>query len=382
VDRNVYLDHAATTYVKKEVLEEMMPYFTQNFGNPSSLYKLGKENKNAVELAKERIAKAIGANSDEIYFTAGGCEADNWVLKGIAFANREKGNHIITTSIEHAAIINSCEFLKKQGFEISYLSVNEFGQVDLEELEKLITEKTILISVMFANNEIGTIQPIKEIGEIAKKHNVYFHTDAVQAVGSVRIDVKELGIDMLSMSGHKFYGPKGIGALYIKKETKIENLIHGGGQEHGKRAGTENVPAIVGMGKAIEIAYFNFDENNERILRLREKLIKGIENKVPNVRLNGHRKDRLPGNVNFTFAGVEGAALLEMLNAHGISGSSGSACSAKNPKPSHVLTAIGVADNALRGSLRLSIGSENTEEDIDYVLDILPKEVKKLREQI
>ena len=260
MEKNVYLDHAATTYVKKEVLDEMMPFFTQSFGNPSSIYKLGQENKRAVDLAKERIAKAIGATPNEIYFTAGGCEADNWVIKGIAFANMNKGNHIITTSIEHPAIINSCKFLEKHGFEVTLLGVDENGQVRLDELENAIKDNTILISVMFANNEIGTVQPIKEIAEIAKKHNVYFHTDAVQAVGSLRIDVKDLGVDMLSMSGHKFYGPKGIGALYIKKGTKIDSLIHGGGQEQGKRAGTENVPAIVGMGKAIELAYENFDK--------------------------------------------------------------------------------------------------------------------------
>jgi len=379
MEKNVYLDHAATTYVKKEVLDEMLPYFTQNFGNPSSVYKLGQDNKSAVELAKNRIANAIGATPDEIYFTAGGCEADNWVLKGIAFANKDKGNHIITTSIEHPAIINSCKFLESLGFEVTYLEVDEYGQIKLDELENSIKDTTILISIMFANNEIGTIQPIREIGEIANRYNVYFHTDAVQAVGSVKIDVKELGISMLSMSGHKFYAPKGIGALYIKDGVKIENLIHGGGQENGKRAGTENVPAIVGMGKAIEMAYLDFDKNNKKILALREKLIEGINNRIPNVKLNGHRTSRLPGNVNFSFVGVEGGALLEMLNMEGISGSSGSACSSKNKKPSHVLTAIGLSNNTLKGSLRLSIGSENTEEDIDYTIEVLVKEVEKLR---
>lgn len=377
--KNVYLDHAATTYVKKEVLDEMMPYFTQNFGNPSSSYKLGTDNKTAVELSKKRIADAIGATSDEIYFTAGGCEADNWVLKGVAFANEDRGNHIITTSIEHPAIINSCRFLEKHGFEVTYLNVDENGQVKLDELEAAIKDTTILISVMFANNEIGTIQPIKEISELASRYNVYFHTDAVQAVGSVKIDVKKMGITMLSMSGHKFYGPKGIGALYIKEGTKIENLIHGGGQENGKRAGTENVPSIVGMGKAIEMAYHDFDKNNEKILFLREKLIKSIEERIPNAKLNGHRISRLPGNVNFSFSGIEGGALLEMLNMNGISGASGSACSTKNPKPSHVLTAIGLDNGTIRGSLRLSIGAENTEEDIDYTVNILAHEVEKLR---
>ena len=379
MEKNVYLDHAATTYVKKEVLDEMMPFFTQSFGNPSSIYKLGQENKRAVDLAKERIAKAIGATPNEIYFTAGGCEADNWVIKGIAFANMNKGNHIITTSIEHPAIINSCKFLEKHGFEVTLLGVDENGQVRLDELENAIKDNTILISVMFANNEIGTIQPIKEIAEIAKKHNVYFHTDAVQAVGSLRIDVKDLGVDMLSMSGHKFYGPKGIGALYIKKGTKIDSLIHGGGQEQGKRAGTENVPAIVGMGKAIELAYENFDETTNRIIALREKLINGVLNNIPHVRLNGHRTKRLPGNTNFSFSFIEGESLLLMLNMKGVAGSSGSACSSGSLDPSHVLLAIGLDHGTAHGSLRLTLGAETTEEDIDYTVNILAHEVEKLR---
>lgn len=382
MERSVYLDHSATTYVKQEVLDEMFPYFSQNFGNPSSLYKLGKNNKNAVELSKSRISNAIGANANEIYFTAGGSEADNWAIKGIAFANEKKGNHIITTNIEHPAIINSCEFLKKHGFEVTYLNVDEYGMINLDELKKAIRPTTILISVMFANNEIGTLQPIQEIGEIAKENKIYFHTDAVQAVGSVKIDVKKMNIDMLSMAGHKFYGPKGIGVLYIKDGVEIENLIHGGGQENGKRAGTENVPAVVGIGKAIDIAYNEFDKNTEKILALRERLINGIETKIPDVRLNGHRKLRLPGNANFSFEGVDGGTLLEMLNLHGISASSGSACSAKNVKPSHVLTAIGLSDNIVKGSIRFSIGTQNTEEDIDYTLDVLVSEVKKLREKI
>lgn len=380
MEKNVYLDHAATTYVKKEVLDEMMPFFTESFGNPSSIYKLGQENRKAVDLAKERIANAIGATPNEIYFTAGGCEADNWVIKGIAFANMNKGNHIITTSIEHPAIINSCKFLSKHGFEVTFLGVDENGQVKLDELENAIKDNTILISVMFANNEIGTIQPIKKIAEIAKKHNVYFHTDAVQAVGSLKIDVKELGVDMLSMSGHKFYGPKGIGALYIKKGTKIDSLIHGGGQEQGKRAGTENVPAIVGMGKAIELAYENFDEKNDKIIELRERLINGVLNNIPHVRLNGHRTERLPGNTNFSFSFIEGESLLLMLNMKGVSGSSGSACSSGSLDPSHVLLAIGLDHGTAHGSLRLTLGAETTEDDIDYVLEILPGIVERLRE--
>lgn len=380
MEKNVYLDYAATTYVKKEVLDEMMPFFTTSFGNPSSIYKIGEENKKAVELAKERIARAIGAETDEIYFTSGGCEADNWVIKGIASANREKGNHIITTSIEHPAIINSCKYLTQKGFEVTFLDVDENGQIRLDELENAIRKETILISIMFANNEIGTIQPIKEIAEIANKHGVYFHTDGVQAVGSLKIDVKEIGIDMLSISGHKFYGPKGIGALYIKNGTKIDSLIHGGGQEQGKRAGTENVPSIVGMGKAIELAYENFDETNKKIIYLREKLINGVLNVIPHVRLNGHRTLRLPGNTNFSFSFIEGEALLLMLNSKGISGSSGSACSSKSLSSSHVLLSIGLDHETAKGTLRLTLGAGTTEEDIDYVLEVLPELVERLRE--
>lgn len=380
MEKNVYLDHAATTYVRKEVFEEMMPFFTQSFGNPSSVYKLGQENRKAVDLAKERIANAIGATPSEIYFTAGGCEADNWVIKGIAAANKNKGNHIITTAIEHPAIINSCKFLEKNGFEVTYLGVDEDGKIRLDELRNAIKDNTILISIMFANNEIGTIQPIDEIAKIAHEKKVYFHTDAVQAVGNLKINVSELDVDMLSMSGHKFYGPKGIGALYIKKGTKIDALIHGGGQEQGKRAGTENVPAIVGMGKAIELTYSDFEKYNSKILALREKLINGIFDKIPYVKLNGHRTDRLPGNVNFSFKFIEGESLLLMLNMKGISGSSGSACSSGSLDPSHVLLAIGLDHGTAHGSLRLTIGDENTEEDIDYVLEVLPNIVERLRE--
>ena len=379
MNKNIYLDHAATTYVKKEVLNEMMPYFSKKFGNPSAIYKLGDENKNIVNFARERVARALNAKPTEIYFTGCGSESDNWALKGIAFANKDKGNHIITTCIEHAAILKSCEFLEKLGFEITYLSVDKYGRIDLDELKNAIRETTILISVMFANNEIGTIEPVKEIAKIAKEHNIYFHTDAVQAVGNVKIDVKELGVDMLSLSGHKLYGPKGIGALYIKEGTNIEKLIHGGGQELGKRAGTENVPSIVGLGKAMEIAYRDFDKNNSKILALREYFITEVERRISDVKLNGHRKLRLPGNINFSFNGVDGGTLLEMLNLHGISASSGSACSARNVKPSHVLKAIGLDDNTIKSSLRFSLGVENTKGDIDYVLTILEKEVYKLR---
>lgn len=379
MERNVYLDHAATTFVSNEVFEEMIPFFTERFGNPSSVYRLGKDNKNVIEVAKERVASAIGADANEIFFTAGGSEADNWVLKGIAFANMAKGNHIITTTIEHPAIINSCAFLEKHGFKVTYLGVDKYGMVDLEELKNSIRKDTILISVMFANNEVGTIQPIKEISKIAREHNIYFHTDAVQAVGSVRIDVKDLGVDMLSMSGHKFYGPKGIGALYIRNGVNIENLIHGGGQEAGKRAGTENVPAIVGLGKAIYVAYRDFDKNTAKILNLREHFINEIESKIEDVKLNGHRTLRLPGNVNFSFGRVPSRVLLELLNFHGISSSGGSACSSRNPKPSYVLKAMGIDDERIKSSLRFTIGVENTTDDIDYVVDVLQKEVNKLR---
>lgn len=377
--KNIYLDHAATTYVKKEVLNEMMPYFSKKFGNPSAIYKLGDENKNIVNLARERVARALNAKPSEIYFTGCGSESDNWALKGIAFANKDKGNHIITTRIEHAAILKSCEFLETLGFEITYLSVDKYGRIDVDALKNAVKETTILISVMFANNEIGTIEPIKEIAKIAKEHNIYFHTDAVQAVGNVKIDVKELGVDMLSLSGHKLYGPKGIGVLYTKEGTNIENLIHGGGQELGKRAGTENVSSIVGLGKAMEIAYRDFDKNNSKILALREYFITEVEKRIPDVKLNGHRELRLPGNINFSFTGVDGGTLLEMLNLHGISASSGSACGARNVKPSHVLKAIGLDNNTIKSSLRFSLGTENTKRDIDYVLTILETEVKKLR---
>ncbi len=379
MERNVYLDHAATTFVSNEVFEEMVPFFTEKFGNPSSVYRLGKDNKSAIEVAKERVARAIGADADEIFFTAGGTEADNWALKGIAFANMARGNHIITTVIEHPAIINSCAFLEKHGFEVTYLDVDKYGIVDLEKLKNSIRKNTILISVMFANNEVGTIQPIKEISEISREHDIYFHTDAVQAVGSVRIDVKDLGVDMLSMSGHKFYGPKGIGALYIKNGVEIENLIHGGGQEAGKRAGTENVSAIVGLGKAIYVAYRDFDKNTAKILDLRERFINEVESKIEDVKLNGHRTLRLPGNVNFSFERVPGRVLLELLNFHGISSSGGSACSSRNPKPSHVLKAMGIDDESIKSSLRFTIGVENTTDDIDYVVEVLQKEVNKLR---
>jgi cysteine desulfurase len=375
----IYMDNSATTPVKKEVLDEMLPYFTEKYGNPSSIYSLGSESRVAAEKAREQVAKVLGADKKEIFFTAGGSEADNWAIKGIALKNKDKGNHIITTKIEHHAVLHTCEYLQKHGFDVTYLDVNEEGLIDIEDLKSAITDKTILISIMYANNEIGTIQPIKEIGEIAKERKIYFHTDAVQAIGNIRINVKELNIDLLSLSGHKFYGPKGVGALYIKQGTKIDNLITGGGQERTKRAGTENVPGIVGLGKAIEIAYENLEEKNEKLTNLREKLIAKIQENIKYVRLNGHRTKRLPGNVNFCFEFIEGESLLLSLDMEGIAGSSGSACTSGSLDPSHVLLAIGLPHEIAHGSLRLSLGVFNTEEEVDYVVEKLVDIVDRLR---
>lgn len=377
--KNVYMDNAATTPVKKEVLEAMLPYFTDKYGNPSSIYKLGRESKGVLDQARDKVGNAIGANSKEIFFTSGGSEADNWAIKGVAFANKDKGNHIITTKIEHHGILHTCEYLEKQGFEVTYLDVNEYGIIDLKQLENSIKESTILISIMFANNEIGSIQPVKEIGQIAKKNNVYFHTDAVQAVGKLKIDVNQLNIDMLSMSAHKFYGPKGIGALYIKKGVKIHPYIHGGAQEKNRRAGTENVPSIVGLGKAVEFACQNMDEHNERVTKLRNKLINEIKSKISHVRLNGHPEKRLPGNMNMCFEFIEGEALLLSLDMVGIAGSSGSACTSGSLDPSHVLLSIGLLHEIAHGSLRLSLGDFNTEEEVDYVVEQLISIVDRLR---
>jgi len=379
--RIVYMDNSATTFTKPEVLEEMIPYFTNNFGNPSSMYKMSDITKKAIAVAREKVAKAINAEPQEIYFTAGGSEGDNWALKGIAFANRNKGNHIITTSIEHHAIIHTGQFLERNGFEVTYLPVDEQGFVNLEELKAAITDKTILVSIMFANNEIGTIQPIKEIGTICREKNVYFHTDAVQAVGHVPIDVKDMNIDLLSMAGHKFYGPKGVGAMVIKRRVKIENLIHGGGQEKGKRASTENTPGIVGLGKAIEMAISELPEERARLTKLRDRLTAGLMEKIPYAKLNGPTGDkRLPNNVNLSFIGVEGETLLLDLDDAGISASTGSACASASLDPSHVLLAIGCKHEVAHGSLRLTLGAGNTEEDVDYALEIIPDIIKRRRE--
>ena len=376
----VYMDYAATTYTKPEVLQEMLPYFTEKYGNPSSVYTFARESKKAVEKSREQVAKAIGCLPDEVYFTAGGSEADNWAIKGIASANRNKGNHIITSCIEHHAVLHTCQYLERNGFEVTYLPVDENGKIRPDDLEKAITDKTILITIMFANNEIGTIQPIEEIGRIAKDHNIPFHTDAVQAIGNVEINVKNMNIDMLSMSGHKFYGPKGIGVLYIRKGIKIDNLVHGGGQERKRRAGTENLPGIVGIGKAIEMATADVAGHAERIGALRNQLLHGIEKEIPYIKINGHRTDRLPGNLNVSFQFIEGESMLLMLDMAGICASTGSACSSGSLDPSHVLLAIGLPHEMAHGSLRLTIGDGTTQEDVDYVLETLPGIVKKLRD--
>lgn len=380
MNKRIYLDYSATTPMKKEVLEEMYPYFIEKFGNPSSVYAYGREAKQGVDIARERLAKAIGAKSQEVYFTAGGSEADNWAIKGIAYANKDKGNHIITTKIEHHAVLHTCEYLEKNGFHVTYLDVDEYGMISLEDLKNAITDKTILISIMFANNEVGTIQPIREIGEIAKEKGIFFHTDAVQALGNVKINVQELNIDLMSMSAHKIYGPKGIGALYIRQGVKIHAFIHGGAQERKRRAGTENTPAIVGFGKAAELAMENIDHHINHLTTLRNKLIKGIMEKVEYVRLNGHPEQRLPGNANLVFEFIEGESLLLSLDMVGIAGSSGSACTSGSLDPSHVLMALGLPHEIAHGSLRLTIGDFTTEEDVDYVINEIPKIVDRLRQ--
>jgi len=373
------MDYAATTYVKPEVLEEMMPFFTKKYGNPSSFYGISRETKMAIDKARSRVSKALNCDSNEIYFTGGGSEADNWAIKGIASAHRKKGNHIITTKIEHHAVLHTCEYLEKNGFEVTYLNVDKEGFIDLEELKNAITDKTILVSIMFANNEIGTIQPVKEIGEICRERKVLFHTDAVQAIGNIPVDVKEMNIDLLSLAGHKVYGPKGIGALYIRKGVRIDNLIHGGGQERARRAGTENTASIVGLGKAIELATESLEEHNKKITKLRDRLIDGLL-KVPHTRLNGPRGEkRLPGNANITFEFIEGESILLSLDFEGVCASSGSACTSGSLDPSHVLLAIGLPHELAHGSLRLTLGDGSTDEDVDYVLEVVPPIIERLR---
>ena len=377
--KNVYMDYSATTYVKPEVLEEMLPYFTQKFGNPSSFYGISRETKRAIDKARGQIAEALNCDADEVYFTGGGSEADNWAIKGIASAHKKKGNHIITTKIEHHAVLHTCQYLEKNGFDVTYLDVDSEGFINLDDLRNAITDKTILVSIMFANNEIGTIQPIKEIGEICRENKVLFHTDAVQAVGNIPVDVKEMNIDMLSLAGHKIYGPKGIGVLYIKKGIKIDNLIHGGAQEKNRRAGTENIASIVGLGKAIELSQANLEEHMKKLTLLRDKLIDGLL-KIPYTSLNGPRGDkRLPGNVNVRFRFIEGESILLSLDFQGVCASSGSACTSGSLDPSHVLLAIGLPHELAHGSLRLTMGEGSTEEDVDYVLEVTPPIIERLR---
>lgn len=378
--RNVYLDYSATTPVKEEVLKEMIPYFTEKFGNPSSLYDKGLEAKDAVTHAREQVAALINAEPREVFFTAGGTEADNWAVFGVCDKLKEKGNHIITTKIEHHAMLHSCAFLEKQGYEVTYLDIDRDGRVDLDQLKNSITDKTILISIMMVNNEIGTVQPIKEIAEIAKAHKIIFHTDAVQALGNVPIDVKELGVDLMSMSSHKIYGPKGEGALFIRKGLKISNYLHGGAQESGRRAGTENLTGIVGFGKAAELAKTNFEEHVKHCSSLRDYLVDRILKEIPDTILNGTMDGRHPGNANITFKYIEGESILLLLNQFGISVSTGSACSSKSLEPSHVLTALGVPVEMIHGTVRFTVGDFTTREDIDYVVDALKTIVTRLRE--
>ncbi|MEA4815993.1 MAG: cysteine desulfurase NifS [Lachnospiraceae bacterium] len=371
----VYFDNAATTPVREEVLNEMLPYFTEDYGNASSVYSLSKKSKRAILKARERVANLIGAEPSEIIFTSGGTESDNFAIKGVADALKEKGKHIITTSIEHHAILNSCKNLEEKGFEITYMPVDEYGMIDVSELENAIRSDTILISVMFANNEIGTIEPIKEIGEIARKKGIYFHTDAVQAAGHAKIDVNEMCIDLLSVSGHKLGAQKGIGALYVRKGVRLKRAMDGGSQEGGMRAGTENVPAIVGLGKAAELSETELDSEEKRLSIMRDKLIKSILESIPFSRLNGHPEKRLPGNCNISFEYIDGSSLVAALDTFDICASSASACSSASHEPSHVLTAI----KSEGGSLRFSLGHGNTDEEIDYVISVLPRIVQGLR---
>lgn len=378
--KQVYLDYSATTPVKKEVAEEMIPYFTEKYGNPSSLYGKGLEAKAGLDEARSRVAKLINAEPKEIFFTSCGTEADNWVLEGVSDALKNKGNHIITSRIEHHAVIHTCEYLEKHGFEVTYLDVDSEGFVSPGALEAAIKENTILISIMMTNNEIGTVEPIKELAAVAKSHGILFHTDAVQALGNVHIDVKDLDVDFLSMSAHKIYGPKGVGALYIRKGTRLSNYMHGGAQEAKKRAGTENTAGIVGFGKAAELAAVNLDSHIEHSTELRNYLWEGIKENITGVQLNGPEKNRHPGNLNVSFDYIEGEAILLMLDGNGICVSTGSACSSKSLAPSHVLDAIGVSITKMNGTVRFTVGDFTTKEDIDYVVDVLKNIVEKLRE--
>ena len=375
-----YFDNAATTKIRPEVLNQMMPFLTDEYGNASSIYTLGRTSKNAIETARKRVADAIGADADEIYFTSSGTEADNWALKGVASANSSKGKHIIVSSIEHHAILKPCEYLKKHGFDISYIPVTHDGIIDIKELKESIRSDTVLISVMYANNEIGTIQPIEDIAKLAKEKSIYFHTDAVQAVGHIPIDVKKLGIDLLTISAHKLNGPKGVGALYIKKGTNIDQFMHGGDQEMKRRAGTENTAGIVGFGKAIQLAVTDMEKKNEYIKRLRDTAIEGILSNIPDTFLNGDASKRLPGNANICFKYVEGESILLHLDRLGICASTGSACTSASLEPSHVLLAIGISPELAHGSLRLTFSEENTIDEVKYLIKVLPDIIAKLRQ--
>jgi cysteine desulfurase len=377
--RQVYLDYSATTPVKKEVLDEMMPYFTEKFGNPSSLYGIGLSAKSDLNQARAKVAKLIGADEREIYFTSCGTEADNWAVIGTARAKKAKGNHIITTKIEHHALLHTCEYLQKEGFEVTYLDIDKDGRISLEELENAITDKTILISIMYANNEIGTIQPIKEIAGIARKHEIWFHTDAVQALGNVPINVNDLGIDMMSMSSHKIYGPKGVGALYIRKGVVIPSFMNGGAQENKRRAGTENMPGIIGFGKAAELAGENLQNHIKHVSELRNYFKDQILARIPEVEINGSIKHRLPGNINLIFNYIEGESLLLLMDAKGIAASTGSACSSASLTPSHVLKALKLPYEKIHSSIRFTIGDFTTKEDLDYTVEEIIKIVEKLR---
>lgn len=375
----IYLDNAATTKMDNRVLEEMLPYLKENYGNPSSAYKIGRYNKEKIQEARKKVAKILNTDLNDIYFTSCGSESDNMALKGIAYGNMDKGKHIITSKIEHPAILDTCKELEREGFEVSYIGVNENGRINLKELENAIREDTILISVMFANNEIGTIQPIEEIGMIAKKYNIIFHTDSVQAVGILRIDVKKLGIDALSLSAHKFYGPKGVGVLYLKSGVKFRKYLNGGHQENNKRAGTENVAGIIGLAKAMSLAYENLEEDNKKIIELREYLINEIQNKITRVQINGDRNNRLPGNINISFECIEADNILYELDKRNIYISTGSACTTGKVESSHVLKAIGLSDRMSHSTIRISIGKNNTKEEIDYTIKELTEIVNNLR---
>ena len=374
------MDHGAGVPLNSRVFEAMKPYFMENYGNPSSSHSFGNSARNAIAASREKVAQLVTAEkSQEVIFTSGGTESNNLAIKGVAYRNREKGNHIITTAIEHISVINICKFLQKQGFEVSYVPVDKQGVVDLEKLEAAVNDRTILISVMYANGEIGTIQPISEIGKLAQENNVIFHVDAVAAAGKVPINVKEENIDLLSISSNDMYGPKGVGALYIKTGTKVQPIIQGGGQERGLRSGTENIPGIVGMGEAAELARKEMKSEGERLTRLRDKLIKGVLDKIDYSFLNGHPTERLPDNANLRFSYIEGESLILGLDMHGVQVSSGSACTSKTLEPSHVLLAIGLAHEEAHGSLVFTMGKQNSEEDVDYVLEVLPDVVKRLR---